>query len=390
VYPHQAERLNNALERAEVDALVATSAENVAYVTGFRSLTEAVFHTQQYAVFSRRGTALVVPAIDPPTIIADAVDVDHIVCFGGFRAQVGEPTAPEIKRALDIMATRADTPAEALATALGALGVRDGTIGLDETCLTPERWQRIADRLSHSKVVPAGTHLLAARRVKSPYELECLGRALRITEEALNAVIQMLAPGVTEREAVMVFTTELVKREATPVPALIAMGDRTAIPAPWSTERALRRGDLVRMEVGCIFRGYHGTLARMAVMGEPSSRQETAYRAIQAGLEAAIAAIKPGLPACRVLEVAVEAARASGLPEYDRGHVGHGIGLEPYERPKLAIGIDTLLEPGEVLRVETPSYELGWAGLNVKDTLIVTATGARVLNSSTRNLVLLD
>jgi Xaa-Pro dipeptidase len=390
VYPHQAERLHEALERAGLDVLVATSPESIAYITGFRSLTAAIFHTEQYGVFSRRGTALVVPAVEPITIVVDAVDVDHVVCFGNFRVRVSEPLPLEAKRALDIMTNSAATPADALATALDALGVQPGAVGLDETSLTPERWRRIADRLSRCTVVPAADHLLAARRVKAPYELECLGRALRITEEALNAVIQMLGAGVTEREAVTVFNTELVKRDVTPVPAIVAVADRTAVPASWPSDRALRRGDLVRMDVGCVFRGYHGSLARMAVMGEPSPRHETAYRAIQAGLEAAIAAIRPGLSAGRVCEIVIAAAREAGLPHYDRSQVGHGTGLEPYERPKLAIGTDTPLEAGEVLRVEAPYYELGWAGFNVRETLVVTSAGARVLNTSTRNLVVLD
>jgi Xaa-Pro dipeptidase len=390
VYPHQAERLHEALERAGLDALVAASPESIAYLTGFRSLTAAIFRTEQYGVFSRQGTALVVPANEPITIVADAVDVDHVVCFGGFHAQVSHPVALETKRALDIIAESAATPADGLATALDALGVREGTVGLDESYLTHERWPRIADRLRPRKVVAAGSHLLSARRVKGPYELECLGRALRISEEALNAVIQMLSAGVTEREAVTVFNTEVVKRDATPVPAIVAMGDRTAVPASWPTDRALRRGDLVRMEVGCVFRGYHGSLARMAVMGEPSPRHETAYRAIQAGLEAAIAAIRPGLSAGRVCEIVIAAEREAGLPPYDRYQVGHGIGLEAYEPPKLAVGSDTPLEAGEVLRVEASYHELGWAGFNVRETLIVTAAGARVVNTSTRNLVVLD
>ncbi len=98
MYPHQAERLTDAVARGGVDALVATSPENIAYITGFRSLTEAVFHTTEFGVFTRQGTALVVPAIDPPTIVADAINVDHVVCFGGFRAPFAEPLTAEVKR----------------------------------------------------------------------------------------------------------------------------------------------------------------------------------------------------------------------------------------------------------------------------------------------------
>jgi len=212
MYPHQAERLTQLLDENAFDAVIATSPENIFYITGFRSLNEAVFHTPQFAVFSRQGTALVVPAVDV-AIVLDRIDVTHVVAFGGFRAQASEPP-PETKRVVDVMADRAPSPQDALARALEALGVRDGAIGLDETRIVPAAWQRITARLATYKVVLAGDRLLTARRVKAPLEIECLSRALRIAEESLNAVIQTLAPGVTEREAVGVFNAEVTKRGA--------------------------------------------------------------------------------------------------------------------------------------------------------------------------------
>jgi len=121
VYPHQAERLSEALERAGLDALVATSPENIAYITGFRSLTGAVFPTLQFAIFTRQGAALVVPAIEAPAIIADAVDVDHVVCFGGSGAPLPEPATPLARRLHAVVATAAVNPVEALAGALERL-----------------------------------------------------------------------------------------------------------------------------------------------------------------------------------------------------------------------------------------------------------------------------
>lgn len=390
MYPHQIERLTGALEGAGLDAIIATTPANIAYLTGFHGLTHAIFRTPQFAVFHRGGTALVVPASEPPAIVADALDVDHVVCFGGFVSEFAEPVTSDTRRIREIMAARAPTPVEALALALDALGARRGSVGLDGGGLTHESWERLTARLADFKVVPAGDALLAARRVKSPYEIECLARALAIAEEAANAVIQVLKPGVTEREAVALYQAEVVKRDAAPYPAIIATGERSSVPAPHPTDRALRPRELVRFDLGCVYKGYCSSLARMAVMGEPDSRQEAAHAALVAGLEAATGAVRSGLSAGRVFESAVEATRAAGLSGYTRFHVGHGIGLEPCERPKLSSGEQTLFEAGEVIRVELPHYEHGWAGLNVKDTLLVTRTGAQGLNRSSRGLVVLD
>ena len=390
MYPHQSERLTGALERAGVDALVATSPASVAYITGFRSLTEALGPATRLAVFTRQGTALVVPTADVVGIVAEAIAVDHVVGFGEFRPAFGARPSPEARRIQAIVGRPAAGPADALSAALAEVGVSSGSIGLDESGLAHEEWQHLRDGLAGWKVLAGASHLAEARRVKAPYEIECLGQALHVAEEALDVVIQTIDRGMTEREAATLYAAEVVKRGAWPYPALVAMGERAAIPAPWPTDRALGRGDLVRFDVGCVHRGYCASVGRTAVLGAPTPSQEAAHAAIQAGLDAAIAAVRLGSTAGRVRGAAVEAVRAAGLPDYECAHVGHGIGLDPAERPALADGGATPLEMGEVLRIETSYYEIGAIGMSVTGTVLVTSAGARVLNRSHAGLVVLD
>jgi Xaa-Pro aminopeptidase len=389
MYPHQFERLTEVLEREGLEALVATTPENVFYVTGFRGATPAI-RSRRFAAFGRGGTALVVPAADLASVAADAVAVDHVRCFGGFALQYAPEPGPLGERIQRMAEDGAPTPEEALARALEALGVRQGRVGLDEGAVTAQGWQRLAARLHGVTLAPAADALLAARRIKSPYEIECLQRALGVAEEALNAVLQMLKPGVTEREAVTAYETEVIRRGGTPGVSLIAMGDRCWIPAPVPTDRALRMGDLVRFDVGAGWKGYHGSVARTAVMGEPAPRQQALHDAVQAGLEAAVAAVRPGATAGRILDAAVEAVRGAGIADYRRDRAGHGVGLEPWERPELAAGDTTPLEAGEVLAIEVPCYEVGGCGLAVRDTVLVTRGGSHTLNRSVHGLVVLD
>jgi Xaa-Pro dipeptidase len=388
VYPHQADRLTTVLQGAGLEALVAATAANVRYLTGFRSLREAIVHTRQFAVFSPQGTALVVEAVDVPSIVTDAVSVDHVVCFGGLAlAPSDRPTDGE--RLRGILAARCDGPAAAMARALDLLDVRVGRVGVDEAGLPAPVWTMLAERLSPRAVVPASDHFLTARRVKSPYELECLERALHIAEEALNQVIQVIKAGLTEREAIRIYETEVLKRGAETYPAIVAFGERSAIPAPWPTDRALRAGELVRFDVGCTFKAYSARVARTAVMGMPDERQQRASEAVEAGLEAALDAIRPAIPAARVHQLAIEAARKS-LPDFPGEQIGHGIGLEPEEPPELGENIITPLEAGEVLCVDLPYWALGWGAAHLRDTILVTTRGHHVMNRSARGLIVLD
>ena len=391
MYPHQLERLTAALAAHHLHAVVGATPANVAYITEFSSVSRLVYpETPVLAVFAPGGSALVIPAIDTPAVAETGVAVEHVIPFGHFAFAYAERADP-IGAAVREWMTRAQpAPGGALAAALDALGVRGGIVGIDHTGLTPRVAHDVTAALVGGRVVDGGPALREARQVKGPWEIEALERALVIAEEALNAVIQMLAPGVTERAAVELFEAEVRRREAAPCCALITFGPRTALPAAPTSERALRTGESIRLDVGCIWRGYHADVTRTAVMGAPTPRQEKVFDAVLAGLEAGIDAVRPDAVAGRIFSTTLRAVQGAGLPEYDRHHVGYGIGLEACEPPILEAGNTTPLAPGMVLRLETPYYEHGWGGAQVKETVLVTTTGARALNRSRRGLVVLD
>jgi Xaa-Pro aminopeptidase len=125
-------------------------------------------------------------------------------------------------------------------------------------------------------------------------------------------------------------------------------------------------------------------------MGPPEPRQEQVFEATLRGVEAAVDAVRPGVDAGTVFARAVAAVRQETLPDFDRHHVGYGIGLDARETPILEAGSATPLATGMVLRLETPYYEHGWGGTQVKETVLVSTTDARVMNRSRRGLVVLD
>lgn len=390
MYPHQAERLEEALARLGADALVASSPANVAYVTGFRSLSREVYPASEaLAVYTKSATALVIPAIDAPALVASDSDTTNVACYGTFHLDVAERADAAAQRAADLAARAAPSAADALASMLGRLGLDRGVVGLDAAMLTEGSARALIERLKGFTVKAATPALAEARRVKGPYEIECLQNALRLAEESIHDVLGELAAGITEREAVRLYAQALGRRDARPSATVIAFGVDAALPAAAAGERALRPGELVRFDVGCVFKGYHATVARTAVLGEPTARQQMLYDAVDAGVDAALAALGPGVAAGAVLDAAVKAVRAAGLPGFRRHHAGHGIGLEPAEAPWLAPGGETL-EAGMVVSVETPLYELGGAGVHVKETALVTRGGAAAMNRSNRGLVVLD
>ena len=391
MYPHQVERLTAALEATAADALVATGAANVAYITGFRSAAQALDpSTEVYAVFAPSGTALVAPADEAAAVVVEGVEAGQVACYGRFHADASAVRDADGRHIAGLMAEATATPGDALARVLGALGVGAGRIVLDAARLPAAVAGALETRIAGLTVSGEGSAALAAARaVKSPYEIESVQQALGIAEEGLDAVLGVLRPSVTEREAAAVWEQEVRRRGGAPFCTIVAFGARSAVPTARPGDRPLRPRDLVRFEVGCALRGFHASVARMAVWGEPDARQQALVGGVLAALEGALDAIRPGARGDGVLDAALKTGRDAGLAELDRHRIGHGVGLEPREAPWLVRG-GAPLEAGMVLAVETPHYVVGEAGITVMETVLVTRNGAHGLNRSHRGLVTLD
>jgi Xaa-Pro aminopeptidase len=386
---HAEARLTRVLEAADLDALVATTTENLYYLTGFRSISHALFRgLELYGVYTRAGTALVIPFIDTTGVAADEIVVDHLACYGKFFFEYADDPGAIGRKIREWTAAPAASAADALAAVLGDLGVLGKRVGLDEANLFPQTWRTLEERLAGTTLVPGYQHLRAARMVKSPEEIARLERAAQIAEDGIAAVLAALEPGVTEREAASIYEQEVLRRGASPFFTVITIGERAALADVYPGARALRPGELVRFDLGCIYEGYRSDIARTAVLGQPTDKQARYYAAALAGEQAGIAAMKPGTPVSRIFEVAMRVTRERGIPHYQRNHVGHGIGLEPYDLPTINATTATPLEPGMVFCVETPYYEHGWGGIQVEDAVEITSTGARRLTRSSQDLAI--
>ena len=388
--PHVKSRLTRVLDAEGLDALIASTPENLQYVTGFRSIAHALFRgLELYGVFTRQGVGLVIPFIDATGVSADGITVDRLACYGKFFFNYADPPGPVGARVREITSAPAAGPGEALRDVLGGFGALGKRIALDEAGVLPATWQRLGEQLGGTTVVPGYAPFRTARMVKSAEEVRRLERAALIAEDGIAAILGMLKPEVTEREAATAFEQEVLRKGAQPFFTVVTMGERAALADVYASERALAPGDLIRFDLGCVYQGYRSDISRTAVLGRPSDKQLRYYNAARDGEIAAIAAMEPGVPVSQIFETAMRVTREHGMPHYERHHVGHGIGLEPYDPPTINATTHTALEPGMVFCVETPYYEHGWGGVQVEDAVEITAGGVRRLTQSSQELAIL-
>jgi Xaa-Pro aminopeptidase len=361
-------RLLDALRSAPFDLLVLAEPENVAYATGYRSVAGDIFRGHRIAAFV--GTdllAVAAPAADGGALTEFVADHEP---FGRFFFEGRE------------MADGHGSFVEAVAGAAARLRLR-GTAGVDDA--VDEECRGALQSLG-LEVGPAGRWLRSVRAVKLPGEIERLSEAARLAEEGISAALSTTGPGVTERDLAATVAATMAAGGGTPRFVVVTAGERSALSDARATTRPLLHGDLVRFDVGCTVDGYWSDVGRTAVVGGPDRRQAARYEAILAGEEAQLAVIRPGVSAGELFDTAVDAVEGAGLHPYRRHHCGHGIGLAVYEPPIVSPGEDAVVVPGMVLCLETPFYELGWGGMMVEDTVLVTADGHRRLTTSGREL----
>lgn len=383
-------RFNNICAKKGFDAVVATSLPNVAYASGFVSLGQTLISgTKVFAVAvpgTPPGVTLILP-VGEVDLAAEQVSPDvELVPYGEFYIELGQAPVsggPARRVVQAIRSKRAMGAVDILVSVLEEKGLSGCRVAVDELGLTPAEWESLV-KTFRGRVETGSAVWKDVRMVKMDWEVSRLKAAARITWDAMESALGNLREGITEKELATLYEKEILERGGKPAVTVILFGDHSAFPNGVSGERRLRKGDLIRFDCGCVYEGYYSDLARTAAFGAPPNgslrRFSEVHQAMLRGVEEAVAGMKPGLAATEVFRIAVETVRKAGVPNFRRTHCGHGIGVEIYDQPVLRETCDIPLEAGMVFCVEAPYYELGFGGIQVEDTVLVTEQGAEYLS----------
>ena len=376
-------KLRAGLEGSGFDAVLALSPANVAYASGYRSVSAAVHGVSAVAALvTQHDLVLVGHVADSAPAFDFGIPETDYVAYGRFffEAQDGQGMATSL-------VDQNPGYAEAITAAVRRLNLGSSRIGIDDRAAPAELRALLAGFNTGTTFLDASAWLLATRSQKLPGEVAALETVARVTETGILSAIAQAGVGVTERELAGIVGRTLVEAGGEPKFIVVTTGSRSALADTQATNKAIQAGDLLRFDVGCVLDGYWSDIGRTAVIGEPTARQASFYAAMLAGEDAQLATARPGVSASALFDTAVNTVQSTGGPQpYRRQHCGHGIGLDVYEPPIIQPGVDALLEEGMVFCFETPYYELGWGGMMVEDTVVVTQDGIRMLTDRGRGL----
>jgi len=356
VFARRLEALRKKLAAAEVDGFVSAAPPDNEYLTGFNGTTSVVVVTAQEALF---------------------------LCDSRYTEQAGEQVqgyaVEEVKGGL----------MKAAGERLEGMGVE--SVAFEPACTTVAQVKAVEEAF-HGATRPVADMVASLRMVKSTVELERVEAASALAEGVLADLLDTLAPGVTEREIAARFEYEFKTRGArgASFDTIVLFGPRSSLPHGQPGVSPLERGHAVLLDFGCRLDGYCSDLTRTYVYDTmPGAWFEEVYEVTLAAQRAGLEAIRAGV-ACRDVDQAARAVIAeAGYGEHFGHGLGHGVGLEVHEGPRLSFESDAVLEAGMVVTVEPGVYLPGRGGVRIEDLVVVTEKGCRLLSHSPKELKVL-
>lgn len=259
--------------------------------------------------------------------------------------------------------------------------VSGGRLAVEAEHLTLAGAEALRSRLQ-MELVPTQGRLEALRLHKDADELERIRRAAEISDAALQAGVSLIRPGMREAEIALAIerAMRLAGADAPAFTTVVASGPRGGMPHGVASLRELQDGELVTIDLGARYRGYCSDMTRTFAVGSADAAARHWYRAVEEAQADALRAVAAGVAARDVDAAARDRLAAHELDEAFVHSLGHGVGLEVHEGPRLSSRSDEVLAAGMVLTVEPGVYLPGQGGVRIEDLVLVTDDGHELLS----------
>ncbi|MEO8192515.1 MAG: aminopeptidase P family protein [Gemmatimonadales bacterium] len=344
------------LSGERIDALLVTSLPNIRYLTGF-SGTSAL--------------ALVTPA--------------EIRLITDFRYET---------QVADEVGDLAQVRIEPVSLWTGLWGILQKmpsieVIGFESAHLYHRDFQRLLGDGSRWQWRPQLNMVETLRESKDDGEVALIAEAARIATDALSRTIPFISAGQTELQIAGILEKALRDEgsEEAPFPAIVASGPRSALPHARASSREVEKGDFLLLDFGAQHGGYCSDVTRTFVAGIPTAEQREIYEVVRDANHIASHSVRAGMTGIAADALARSYIERCGHGEAFGHSLGHGLGLEVHESPRLARTAEAALAAGSVVTIEPGIYRPGWGGVRIEDDVHLSANGPRILTNFSRELI---
>lgn len=351
------QQVRSSMKRAGVDALIITNAAAIRYLTGFSGSSSLVI-------------------LGMKTI--------HFFTNDLYAVQVTKELY-----ALDKLQVTINRDYWGSARSLG-LGSKFKNVGFVPTQLSYAAHKDIKRKLAPAKLVEIADVISPVTQVKTKAEIQSIAHAAEIASEAYVAMLGMVKPGMTEMDVAtfLASRTRELGSERDAFDIIVVSGTRSAMPHGRATSAVLKKGQVVTVDFGCCINGLYSDMTRTFCIGTPSKQVVDVFAVLYEAHFAALDAAKAGIVSSDLDEAARSVIRNAGYGEYFQHSLGHGLGYEVHENPRVAApSKDEVIAAGTVVTIEPGIYIPGKFGMRIEDDVVVTNRGVEILTTAPRELV---
>jgi Xaa-Pro aminopeptidase len=272
------------------------------------------------------------------------------------------------------------------------VGRMKGRVGFEDSKLSVRQLARLEAAASDDvEFVPAGDLVEQLRAVKEPDELKRIAAAAELSDGVYEWAIERGFVGRTERDVARAVEARIRELGAEPsFPPIVATAENGALPHAEPGDREIGPGELVVFDMGSLLDGYCSDCTRTYATGEVEDDARKVYELVLQAQQAALEAVRPAASGKEVDAVAREMISEAGYGDRFGHGLGHGVGLEVHEAPRLAATSEDDLFEGNVVTVEPGVYMPGEFGVRIEDLVVVTADGYRNLSGLSKDLTVVD
>jgi Xaa-Pro aminopeptidase len=267
-----------------------------------------------------------------------------------------------------------------------------GKVGFEDAKLSVRQLARLEAASGEGvDLIPAGDLVEQLRAVKEPEEVERMAAAAELADDVFRWALEQGLAGRTERDVARATEARIRELGAEPsFPPIVAAGENGALPHAEPGEREIGGGELVVFDMGAQLDGYCSDGTRTFATGEPGDEAREVYDLVLAAQLAGLAALRPGATGKEVDAVAREMITEAGHGDHFGHGLGHGVGLEIHEGPRLATTSEDELREGNAVTVEPGIYLPGRFGVRIEDLVVLEADGYRNLSGTSKELQVVD
>ena len=256
-------------------------------------------------------------------------------------------------------------------------------LGAEEESLSHARWSALERQLGLT-LQPAQALLRTLRASKTDEEIQSMIRAQRISEKALEEVLQIIRPGMTEREVMAELVYHMLKNgsEGNSFDPIVVTGKKTSMPHGVPGDEVIRAGDFITMDFGSLKDGYCSDMTRTVAVGYATEEMRNVYDIVLKAQLAGIAAARAGIPGKEIDAAARKVITEAGYGPYFGHGFGHSLGLDIHEPPFAGPTGEAPMAEGDLCSAEPGIYLPGKFGVRIEDVMILRSTGAEVITKA--------